>query len=106
MVRYWVEETGLKWTSFLYFTLLIAMGAIFLLNLIVAVIVTTLSVENDIAWEAQLEQEEEEQQRNGELDDDGFPPPDRPRRRRRSSVAAVAALAIKRRRESKAFDEG
>lgn len=53
--RYWTEESGLLVVSMVYFVALVGVGAIFLMNLIVAVIVTTLSVENDVAWEDDME---------------------------------------------------
>lgn len=46
-VMYWVDDTTGA-SSILYFVLLVVLGSIFLLNLIVAVIVTMLSVEHDL----------------------------------------------------------
>ena len=77
----------------LYFVTLVVVGAIFLMNLIVAVIVTTLSVENDVAWEDDMERMASQQVD----DDDGFPPV--APRHRRSSLLVTQQL-VKHRRAS------
>ena len=98
--------------SLVYFNLLIIMGAIFLINLVVAVIVTTLSVENDIQWEENLEAEAKSRGRavsdasslGGSAATGitaGTPAVGAtPRRRRRGSVGMVSTVERRRRRNS------